>query len=255
MSAPLKTPPDTTTDTDAPARARPRWREIQLALEQDIRGGVFGAGERLPTESELAERFGVHRHTVRRAIHGLRERDILRVEQGSGIFVREPTVTYTMGRQTRLTTAIHKAAKTSTRRILSTTRVKADRKTALALAVPVGGPLARIETLRLVDGRPIALNTYYFPLPRFETIHKLIGETHSISESLRRLGVSHFVRRSLRVKAILPTAKDSDRLKVGRSRPLIDLISVNVDPDGAPIQLTHSRLVSAALDLVLEFGN
>jgi len=254
MPAPSKTDRDIRPDAATAAR-RPRWREIQRALEQEIRGGVFSPGERLPTETALAARFNVHRHTVRRAIHGLREREILRVEQGSGMFVREPSVAYTMGRQTRLTTAITRAARTSARRMLSSARVKADRKTALALAVPVGTPLSRVEMLRLVDDRPIAINTYYFPLPRFEKIHKLIGETHSISESLRRLGVTAFSRRSLRVKATLPTQEDSTKLEIGRAKPLLDLVSVNVDQGGSPIQLTHSRLVSSLLDLVLEFDD
>ena len=47
------------------------WTEIRNDLETDIRLGRFAAGTKLPTEAELAARFGVNRHTVRRAIASL----------------------------------------------------------------------------------------------------------------------------------------------------------------------------------------
>src|SRR5262249_29639730 len=100
----MREPEQTSVREPAPTtRRRPRWQQIQLQLEQEIRSGVFGPGERLPTEEEFAERFAVHRHTVRRAIERLRHKDIVRVEQGSGTFVREAAVTYRLGPRSRLT--------------------------------------------------------------------------------------------------------------------------------------------------------
>src|SRR3546814_8669073 len=58
-------------------------------LADEIRTGQWGEGARLPTEAELAARFRVNRHTLRRAIGGLVDRGLVRVEQGRGIFVRE----------------------------------------------------------------------------------------------------------------------------------------------------------------------
>lgn len=236
-----------------PGNTQPRWRQIQHSLEQEIREGVYPPGDRLPTEAALAKRFKVHRHTVRRAVGRLREKDLVRVEKGSGIFVREAALVYTLGRHSRLTTAALSLMRTPLRRVLSSTRVKADRKIALALSVPVGRMLRRVDMLRLVDDRPVAVTTYFFPLPRFETIHELIEQTGSISEAFRQLGVMRFGRKSLQVKATLPTAADARKLNITRSKPLIELSGVNIDQDGVPIQLTYSRLISAWIDLVLEF--
>ena len=231
----------------------PRWRHIQHSIEQMIESGIYSPGDRLPPETDLAMKFKVHRHTVRRAIRRLREKDLVRVEQGSGTFVREPAVVYSLGRRSRFTTAVLNATRTPLRRVLASAHVKADRKAALALSIPVGRQLRRVDMLRLVDDRPVAVTTYLFPLPRFERIHRIIEETGSISEAFRQLGVSQFARKSLHVKAALPTASDAKQLQISRSKPLIELLGVNVDQDGIPIQLTHSRLVSAWLDLVLEF--
>ncbi|MCA3749103.1 MAG: FadR family transcriptional regulator [Rubrobacter sp.] len=49
--------------------------------------GELKPGQRLPTERELAEQFGVSRTVVRDAIKTLSGRGMLRVRQGAGIFV------------------------------------------------------------------------------------------------------------------------------------------------------------------------
>ena len=55
-------------------------RHFQLMdmLLVDIVDGVFGPGERLPSESELAEQFGSSRGVVRETIRALEERGVVR---------------------------------------------------------------------------------------------------------------------------------------------------------------------------------
>src|SRR5215813_630309 len=88
---------------EAAVRRLPRWQQIQGEIESAIAQGKYAPGEQLPTEEELARRFHVHRHTVRRALERLRDKQVVRVEQGRGTFVREPALSYRIGRNTRLT--------------------------------------------------------------------------------------------------------------------------------------------------------
>ncbi len=234
--------------------ALPPWRQIQHALEQEIRQGRFKSGERLPTEEELARRFGVHRNTVRRAIARLREKDLVRVQQGGGSFVKEASVVYPLGPDTRLTLAVEGVRRRSVRRVLASAIVKADRATALAFGVPVGNPVCRVETVRHVDGRPLAAGLYHYPLPRFEGIDGRIRELGSISAAMREFGVPSLVRRSLRVRARLPSAHDARILGIGRSRPILDLYAVSLDGADKAVQTNHSKVVSSSFDLLFKFG-
>lgn len=59
-------------------------RQIQLA----IRGDGLTEGDRLPTERELAETFGVSRSVVREAIKVLSAQGLVESRQGSGLYVR-----------------------------------------------------------------------------------------------------------------------------------------------------------------------
>ncbi|MCC5632259.1 GntR family transcriptional regulator [Nostoc sphaeroides CHAB 2801] len=46
----------------------PIYAQIADQLRQNIHQGVYQIGERLPTETKLAEQFSVNRHTLRQAI-------------------------------------------------------------------------------------------------------------------------------------------------------------------------------------------
>lgn len=77
------------------------WRQIGEALADDIRKKLYGPGEQLPPESELAMRFAVNRHTVRRAMSELEQSGLVRIEQGRGTFVQEHAIDYAIARRTR----------------------------------------------------------------------------------------------------------------------------------------------------------
>lgn len=70
-----------------------RERLVQQAVEgilDRIVDEEFGAGEPLPSQTELAQQLGVSRLTVREAVETLRSRGIVQVKQGTGTFVRPP---------------------------------------------------------------------------------------------------------------------------------------------------------------------
>ena len=58
-------------------------------ISKDIISGRLKPGDKLPTEPELAELFGVSRTVVREAIARLRSEGIVRSKQGAGVFVAD----------------------------------------------------------------------------------------------------------------------------------------------------------------------
>ena len=66
-----------------------RSAEVREQLEQAILRGDFSPGERLPSERELVETFGVSRVSVREAIRSLEAVGRVKVEQGRGAFVSD----------------------------------------------------------------------------------------------------------------------------------------------------------------------
>lgn len=66
------------------------YMRVLDAITADIKAGTLRPGERIPSESELCERFKVARETARRAVRVLRERGTVRTEWGKGSFVVGP---------------------------------------------------------------------------------------------------------------------------------------------------------------------
>src|SRR3989337_1135285 len=66
-----------------------RSEEVRRQIEDAIRAGDFPPGERLPSERELVETFGVSRVSVREAIRSLETLGLVRVYQGRGAFVND----------------------------------------------------------------------------------------------------------------------------------------------------------------------
>ena len=59
------------------------------AVKKDIMNGTWKAGEKIPSESELAEQFGVNRLSVRMALQKLNTLGLIETRVGEGSFVRD----------------------------------------------------------------------------------------------------------------------------------------------------------------------
>ena len=66
-----------------------RHDQVVRKIEEFITCGQFEAGERIPPERDLAERFKVSRNTVREAIKALAEKGVLVSRRGAGTFVSQ----------------------------------------------------------------------------------------------------------------------------------------------------------------------
>ncbi|TBX97263.1 phosphonate metabolism transcriptional regulator PhnF [Rhizobium laguerreae] len=229
------------------------WRVVAEAIEQDIKTSRYKPGERLPTEFELAEKFSVHRNTIRRAMIVLRERDLLRIEQGRGTFVKERMVRHHLGPKTRLTTALRDIERVGERRFVGSQRMRVTDDLARDLRVPRNRFVRRVDTLTVMDNIVAAAASSYFPLPRFETIETLIEQTGSFSESWRRLGVADYHRWEARISAIALSRKDAQTLSMSRGQPAIFITNINVDLDDVPIVVSHTRIAPQHMQLVVRF--
>ena len=76
----------------APLDQRGRVAEVERRLADAIRVGVFGDGDQLPVESELAAQLGVATVTLREALVGLRRTGLVETRRGrnGGTFVHAP---------------------------------------------------------------------------------------------------------------------------------------------------------------------
>ncbi|MDT0316867.1 MULTISPECIES: FadR/GntR family transcriptional regulator [unclassified Streptomyces] len=86
----MPAPPTSPSGRAAPSSQRGLLTErVARQLEHDIRSGEIPVGEKLPSERELAERFGASRNVVREALRRLEAQHMIEVAPGRGSFVSE----------------------------------------------------------------------------------------------------------------------------------------------------------------------
>jgi len=226
------------------------WRQIHQALRGEIISGRLRPGAHVPTEQQLSERFGVNRHTVRRATATLEEEGLIRVEQGRGMFVAEHVIDYTVGKRTRFTENISRQSRAPGGRVLKTKRMKADAMISDALYIPRGTPVGMLQRLGEADGRPVTLAEHYFNLKRFPDIMERIAAYGSISRALEELGIPDYLRKITKVTTRLPDRTEAELLQQPRTRPILISESVNIDPNGVPIELGVTRFAGDRVQLI-----
>jgi GntR family phosphonate transport system transcriptional regulator len=163
----------------------PVYIQIAEELRQNINDGSYKAGDKLPTESQLSVRFGVNRHTIRRAISLLKSEGLLRVDQGRGTFVANALIRYPIGKRVRYNEALNAQGREASYKLVRSLEIPAESAVAEALEIKVGTPVALMERLGLADGQPISVATSYFPLSLFPDILIQCQQAPSISKMLR----------------------------------------------------------------------
>ena len=228
------------------------WRQIATRLEQDIAAGIYAPGGQLPTEAVLSQQFRVNRHTVRRALDELSRGGLVRVEQGRGSFVAEDVLAYAVEPRTRFSAWIRRHNMEPSGRVLQLKETAAEPRVAVGLRMRAGSRVVLLERLGLADDRPVSLSQHFFPVARLRGIFDALQEAPTITEALKAVGVSDYLRQVTRVTARLPNAAEADLLRMPRNRPLLVTENVNVDRAGMVVEFGVSRYPTPRVQIVFE---
>lgn len=234
------------------ARGQAIWAQIAQTLQDEITQGVVKPGEQLPPEADLAARFRVNRHTLRRAVAALAEAGAVRVEQGRGTFVAEDVIDYALGQRTRMSENLRKLDRTPGSTFLRAAEMPAPTRVARALGIRAGRPVLQLETLSHADGRPLCLGSNYFPKARFDGIIEDYRRLGSITKALACRGIDDYFRKVTRITAQMPEAGDARLLQQPRNQPVLVTESIDVDATGTPIGFGVARFAAARIQLVVE---
>jgi GntR family phosphonate transport system transcriptional regulator len=230
----------------------PLYLQIADELRRNIQEAVFQIGDRLPTETELSDRFGVNRHTLRRAMEVLRNEGIVDVERGRGTFVVSAPITFPIGKRVRFNESLKAQSLNPQVQVLQITEIKADTKLAHHLEITVGAPVVLFERLSLTDDIPVSLSSSHFPSGRFPGLMTHCQHYCSISEMLQREYDCDHIRRTTRLSARLVQAKDARLLRMPATKPVLMSESINVDQTGAIIEYGVTRFRGDRMELVIE---
>ena len=212
------------------------WQGIASDLENEIVAGSLARGSRLPTESMLSQRYGVNRHTIRKALSHLAEKSLIWSKRGSGVFVMQKPTIYSMGERVRFSQNLLDAGRTPSRQKLSLSQRLATHEEASSLKIKKNSNVHHYEGISFADDEPIALFHSVFCSKRFPTLDKYIEDLQSVTQALRKCGVNDYIRASTYVSAVAASSLQANHLRIKPNDPLLCTTSLNTDQSGTPIE-------------------
>jgi len=195
----------------------PLYFQVAQHLEQLIESGDLATGTRLENEIDLADRLGLSRPTMRRAIEYLVDRGLLVRKRGVGTQVVHAKVR----RQVELTSLYDDLARTRRdprTRVRSFATEPASDALALELGIPAGTDVYAFERLRYAGAEPLALLRNHVP-----------------AGLLRANGINlRIAKQSISARAA--TAAEARALGEARGAPLLTMVRAAYDDQGRAVE-------------------
>lgn len=142
----------------------PLYHQLKQIVRAEIEQGKYRPGDRLPSEPELIQKYGISRITVRQALDELEAEGLVVRRHGKGTYVAEPRIEQDLVRLTDFVEDMELAGLSPSSRVLTFAREPATSAVARALNVPLDEEVVRVDRLRLANERPIACDTTWLPL-------------------------------------------------------------------------------------------
>lgn len=231
---------------DAPT-FQPLWRQIRALMVRELESGAWRPGEAIPSELDLALRFGVSQGTVRRAVDALADENLVVRRQGKGTFVAthtEERVSVPRFLRIRRDDGVDEYPAS---RLVDVRRSKAGAEAVRLLELKPGEPVIVLRRILELAGTPAVLDEITLPASLFrgltkDRIEAYRGSMYGLFES--EFGVRMLKARE-RLKAIAADPTSAALLCVEAGTPLIAVERVTTTFGERPVELRRGLCATA----------
>jgi len=226
----------------------PLYRQIKALMVRDLQAGVWGPGEAIPSEIDLAARFKVSQGTVRKAIDELATENLLVRRQGKGTFVATHAEQTTQYRFLRLQPDDGVTDGGTQRRFIDCRRLRAPADVARSLGLRSGDAAIQIKRVLSLRGVPVVFDEIWLPAAPFrgltaEKLGSYRGPMYGLFES--EYGV-HMIRAEEKIRAVAADAQAAELLAVAPGAPLLSVERLSLSYGDKPVELRRGLYNTAA---------
>lgn len=212
---------------------------LYLELAQVLRGELrhYRIGDFLPGEMQLARRFAVNRHTLRRAVDELVQEGRLLRRQGKGTQVLQRPLVYPLQADSAYSESLAALGLRTEARLLERRQLSASAEEARHLQLAEGAALIELSTLRLLDGEPVSLIRHRYCASHAERLADYQGG--SLRRYLGERGLP-LTRRFSLIGARLADRDEAAQLLMPLRMPLLSVFTLSCDASGQPVEIALS---------------
>ena len=219
----------------------PLYIQIKDYIRLNIQQGIFQVNERIPSERQLAEQFGVNRLTVSKALGELSQEGLIYSRVGKGTYVAPAKIGQKLQTLTSFTQDMTGRGKKAESLVLHAGIQQADSQTAKALAILPGTELFVLHRVRLADGQRIAVekaHIIYALCPNIHTTHDFSRE--SLYQVLRDAYGLRMVYAQQTFEAQTAGDEEARLLDAQACTPILNITRVTFDDKDQPIEYVRS---------------
>ncbi|MFF4847302.1 GntR family transcriptional regulator [Streptomyces sp. NPDC001194] len=245
-------------------KAVPRYVQIADEIIQQIRAGVLGAGDMVPSESELVDRYGVSGGTIRKAMVEVRASGLVETRHGKGSIVKaRPPVRHRSsdrfrrthrqeGRAAYLAESAQSGAEAKVS-VLFIGPMEAPEEIAGRLGVEVGTQVLARRRLYFRNGTPVETASSYLPWDVVKDIPELFAENPGGGGIYARLEEhGHVFAEFVETLQARPASKaETSELALSPGAPVVHLVRDAVTEAGRVVEVCDTLM--AADQFVFEY--
>ncbi|MEO5735036.1 MAG: GntR family transcriptional regulator [Rubrivivax sp.] len=241
----------------------PLYRQIKALLVRSLQAGEWLPAQAIPSETELALRFGVSQGTVRKAVDELAADNLLVRRQGKGTFVATHAEQATRYRFLRLTADAGAADVPLQRRLLDCRRLRAPAEVARHLQLQGGDTALQVRRLLVLPpvvaggshtapdaggGRPLVLDDLWLPGQLFkglsaERLEAWRGPLYGLFESEFAV---HMTRADEQIRAVPASADAAVFLDLPVGTPLLSVERLSYTYGDRPVEWRRGLYLTTA---------
>jgi GntR family transcriptional regulator len=215
--------------------ARPLYARVEAELAASICNRHMKPGDQLPTESDLVQRFGVSRPTIRQAIQNLAARGLVEIRRGKGTFATLPKLTQPLSSLSGFVEDMEMLGRNATARVIDKRIVKAGEAVARHLALPRDADVVRIQRVRLADGVPLSFDDTYLPLEIGKKIMAEKLETDPIFSLLEEKYGVPLIEAEYRLEALAAEPAIAQALEIEPLSPMLVIERISYGEGNQPL--------------------
>ena len=218
----------------------PLHHQVYLDLRAALDANEWKVGDRLPTERELASRYGCSLITIRRALDELSREQRLERTRGRGTFVLPLRMDRDIAGSLSFAEEMRARGLAPETRLVTARPEAAGKAVAEALDLEIGAPVVSLERLRLAAGVPMLLERASLSAERFPGLLGEDLERRSLYDLLADRYGTPVVRARESLEPVLLRAPEARLLGVPRGRPALLVEGIAYTTDGSPVEFARS---------------
>lgn len=219
------------------------YQQVAAEVRAAVVSGGYPPGSRLPSESELAETFGVARGTVRQALATLAAEGLVSTRKGARRLVLDQPRLQGFNELRSFSEWARAMGEAPGGRVVALVRREASAAEAEQLDTDRVYHLTRV---RLLSGRPVMVERTAYPERIGALVAGMDPDHESITQRLQELGVL-FANAAHTLSAVSASAEDARLLEIRPRAPLLRELRRSTDPDGVALEWSEDRYLGAAV--------